>query len=200
MRLPSAPLKPSLNSAGNVESVVPRGALGLLSSSWARARLGDWGTGLMMEFRRALVVYADEGNKVYVPFYQGLLAEIEAETEGAEGALARIDSVLDLAQETGEHWTDAFLHRIRGKILLKRDPTDSTLAENAFRTAIDIAEQQKARSLGLRAALSLAKLYELTGRAAQAHEVLAPALEGFSPSPEFPEVVEAQTLLAALPS
>ena len=175
-------------------------ALGLLSSSWARARLGDWGTGLMMEFRRALVVYADEGNKVYVPFYQGLLAEIEAETEGAEGALARIDSVLDLAQETGEHWTDAFLHRIRGKILLKRDPTNTTLAENAFRTAIDIAEQQKARSLGLRAALSLAKLYESTGRAAQAHEVLAPALEGFSPSPEFPEVVEAQTLLAALPS
>ena len=158
-RLPSAPLKPSLNSAGNVELVMFL-ALGLLSSSWARARLGDWGTGLMMEFRRALVVYADEGNKVYVPFYQGLLAEIEAETEGAEGALARIDSVLDLAQETGEHWTDAFLHRIRGKILLKRDPTNTTLAENAFRTAIDIAEQQKARSLGLRAALSLAKLYE----------------------------------------
>ena len=175
-------------------------ALGLLSSSWARARLDDWGTGLMMEFRRALAVYADEGNKVYVPFYQGLLAEIEAETEGAEGALARIDSVLDLAQETGEHWTDAFLHRIRGKILLKRDPTNTTPAENAFRTAIDIAEQQKARSLGLRAALSLAKLYESTGRAAQAHEVLAPALEGFSPSPEFPEVIEAQTLLAALPS
>jgi hypothetical protein len=48
----------------------------------------------------------------------------------------------------------------------------------------------------LRAALSLAKLYQSTKRAADAHAVLAPALEGFSPTPEFPEIQEAQTLLA----
>ena len=48
------------------------------------------------------------------------------------------------------------------------------------------------------AALSLAKLYQSTNRAADAHAVLAPALEGFSPTPEFPEIAEAQALLAAL--
>ncbi len=46
--------------------------------------------------------------------------------------------------------------------------------------------------------MSLAKLYQSTGRAADAYAVLAPALEGFSPTPEFPEIEEAQTLLAAL--
>ena len=53
-------------------------------------------------------------------------------------------------------------------------------------------------SFELRAALSLAKLYQSTNRAADAHAVLAPALEGFSPTPEFPDIEEAQTLLAAL--
>jgi hypothetical protein len=54
------------------------------------------------------------------------------------------------------------------------------------------------RSLGLRASLSLAKLYQSTDRPAEAHAVLAPALEGFASSPEVPEIAEAQALLAAL--
>ena len=114
------------------------------------------------------------------------LPRLEAEGEGAEAALTRIDEALALAGETGEHWTDAFLHRIRGEILLKRDPANTAPAEEAFLTAIAIAQQQKAKSFELRAALSLAKLYQSTGRAADAHAVLAPALEGFSPTPEFP--------------
>jgi len=57
------------------------------------------------------------------------------------------------------------------------------------------------RSFELRAALALAKLYQSTGRPADAHSVvLAPALAGFSPTPEFPEIAEAQALLTALSS
>ena len=68
----------------------------------------------------------------------------------------------------------------------------------AFQTAIAVAKQQGTRSFELRAALSLAKLYQSTGRPADAHAVLAPALEGFAPTPEMPEIAEAQALLAAL--
>ena len=50
----------------------------------------------------------------------------------------------------------------------------------------------------MRAALALAKLYQSTGRPAEAHAVLAPALEGFAPTPEMPEIAEAQALLTAL--
>ena len=86
----------------------------------------------------------------------------------------------------------------RGEILLERDPANPAPAEEAFQTAIAVAKQQGTRSFELRAALSLAKLYQSTGRPADAHAVLAPALEGFAPTPEMPEIAEAQALLAAL--
>ena len=65
-------------------------------------------------------------------------------------------------------------------------------------TAIAIAQSQKARSFELRAALSLARLYRAANRDADAHAVLAPAVEGFPPTRQFPELAEAQTLLAVL--
>jgi predicted ATPase len=146
---------------------------------------------------QALAAIIDQESKLYVPFFESLLAEIEAQGD-AEGALTRIEEALALAGETGERWNDAFLHRLRGEILRKCDPANTVPAEQAFLTAIAIAQQQKARSFELRAALSLAKLYHSTDRPADAHAVLAPALKGFSPTPEFPEIEQAQTLLAAL--
>ena len=169
---------------------------GALQSAWASARLGGRETGAA-EFRQALAAFTDQGNKVLVPFFQGLLAQIEAQDD-AEGALTRIDEALALADETGEHWSDVFLHCLRGKSLLKRDPANMTPAEDALLTAVAIAQQQKARSFELRAALDLARLYNSTSRAADAHALLSSALKGFSPTPEFPEIAEAQTLLSAL--
>ena len=133
-----------------------------------------------------------------VPFFLGLVAEVEAERESAEAALAGIDGALALAGETGEHWFDAGLHRIRGEILIKQNPADPAAAEAAFLAAIAVAQQQKARSFELRAALSLAKLYQSTGRPIDAHDVLGPALAGFSPTPEFPQIAEAKALFEAL--
>jgi hypothetical protein len=72
------------------------------------------------------------------------------------------------------------------------------MAEEAFLAAIAVAKEHGARSLHLQAALRLAQLYRSTGRPVEAHTVLAPTLEGFSPTPEMPEIAEAQALLAAL--
>jgi predicted ATPase len=83
-------------------------ALGSMSSSWARARLGDRETGVT-ELRQALAAYADQGNKLIAPFFQGLLAEFEAEGQDMEGALARIGQALALASEIEEHLSDALL-------------------------------------------------------------------------------------------
>ena len=171
-------------------------ALGALFSAWASARLGDRESGVT-EFRQALAAYAEQGNKLQAPFYQGLLAEVEAAGQDAEGALARIDEALALAERTGERWADTLLHRIRGDILLKADPKNPARAEDAYRAAIAIAREQGARSFGLQAALKLAKLYQSTGRPVEAHDALAPALDGFAPTPEMPEIAEAQALLAA---
>ena len=172
-------------------------ALGALASAWARAKLGDRDAG-STELRQALAEYVSQGNKFLLPLFRGLLAEIESEGGDAEAALAGIDEALALAGETGEHWFDAGLHRIRGEILLKQNPADPAPAEAAFLAAIAVAQQQKARSFELRAALSLAKLYQSTGRPIDAHDVLGPALEGFSPTPEFPQIAEAKALFEAL--
>jgi predicted ATPase len=172
-------------------------ALGEMQSNWARAWLGDRESGIT-GLREALPAYLDQGNKVFVPLYQGLLAELEAEGNDAYGALHRIDEALALSNGTGERWTDAMLHRIRGTILLKRDPANPAPAEEAFLAAIAIAQAQKARSFELQAALALVKLYQSIGRPADAHAVLEQALEGFAPTPEVREIAEAQALLEQL--
>ena len=86
-------------------------AWGALPLFWARARLHDRETGAT-ELRRALAAYTDQGNRYFVPLFQGLLSELESEGQGAKEALAGIDEALALTQQTGEHWTDALLHRI----------------------------------------------------------------------------------------
>ena len=72
------------------------------------------------------------------------------------------------------------------------------MAEEAFSAAIAVAKEQGARSYHFQAALPLAKLYQSTDRPAEAHAVLAPALEGFSPTPELPEIAQAHALLSQL--
>jgi predicted ATPase len=170
-------------------------ALGTACRGWARAKLGEAQEGIA-ELRNGLTAFTEQGNRTYVPFLQMLLAECEAE-QGGDGALARIEEVLAVVAETGEHWTDALLHRIRGEILLKRNIANTASAEEAFLTAVGIAQQQKAKSFELQAALSVAKLYQSTNRAAAAHAVLASALEGISPTSEFPEIAEAQRLFGS---
>ena len=165
--------------------------------AWAHAKLGDREAG-SAEFRQALEQYASQGNKVQLLFYRGLLAEIEAEGKTPTPLWPGIDGALALAGETGEHWFDAGLHRIRGEILLKQNPADPAPAEAAFLAAIAVAQQQKARSFDLCAALSLAKLHHSTGRPVDAGDVLGPALAGFSSTPEFPAIAEAMQLVAEI--
>jgi tetratricopeptide (TPR) repeat protein len=174
-------------------------AVGELFSSWARAWLVDPKIDAI-EYRNALRNYMDQGNRYFVPFNKGLLAELEAETGDLRSALMSVDEGLTLAQETEQHWSDVSLYRLSGEICLKRDVTNPRPAEEAFQNALKIAQQQHARSFGLRAALSLAKLYQSTGRRADAHAVLAPALEGFAPTPEMPEIAQAQALLEQMES
>ena len=109
-----------------------------------------------------------------------------------------MDDALAELERTENRWYEAEMHRIRAEILLKRDPTDTAAAEQSLHAAIAIAQSQKARSFELRAALSLAKLYRAADRDADAYAVLAPAVEGFPPTQQFPELTEAQTLVAAL--
>ena len=172
-------------------------AYGEFLQPWARWHLGDREGGLAA-MRRGIATCHDMGNVVYTTLFETALAEAEAEAVEIDAALATIDHAVALTERTGQRWCEADTHRVRGEILLKRDQGNTAPAEEAFLTAIAVAQHQQAKSFELRAALSLAKLYHSTGRAADAHAVLAPALEGFAPTPEFPEIQKARALLAAM--
>ena len=154
-------------------------------------------TGLA-EMRRGLDIHREHGRNWPFQSLEAALAEAEANAGETEVGLRRLDEALAELERTEHHTHEAEMHRIRAEILLKRDPADTTAAEQSLHAAIAIAQSQQARSFELRAALSLAKLYCAANRDADAHAALAPAVEGFPPTQQFPELTEAQTLLAAL--
>ena len=148
--------------------------------------------------RRGIATDRETGFVAWLNVNEAALAEAEASAGETDAGLRRLDDALAALERTEEGLYEAEMHRIRGEILLKRDPADTAAAEQSLQAAIAIAQSQKARSFELRAALSLAKLYRAANRDADAHAVLAPAVEGFPPTQQFPELPEAQTLLAAL--
>jgi tetratricopeptide (TPR) repeat protein len=126
------------------------------------------------------------------------LAEAEARAGDSDRAVTILDEALATSDRIGYRTFVAELHRVRGELLLKREPANHAPGEEAFKAGIAIACRQGARSFELRAALGLAKVYQSTGRPVEARTILAPALEGFPPTPEMPEIAEAQALLGNL--
>jgi class 3 adenylate cyclase/tetratricopeptide (TPR) repeat protein len=160
-------------------------------------RLGERQHGLT-EMRHAVERLRNRGVSLGAPWCMTLLAEVEMTAGDAGASLATIDTAIAEAKRTGEHWYMAESERLRGDILLAQHRADKAAAEQAYRTALATAQQQKARSHALRAALSLARLQVATGRSSELQTVLAPALAGFAPTVEVPDVAEAQALLAKL--
>jgi len=151
---------------------------GTFYHGWTHWHAGDREAGAA-EMRQGIALAREHGIGLTMPLYGLLLAEAEAEMGRVEVGLTSLDDLLPEIERTGQRWIEAELHRARGEILLKRDAANPAPAEEAFLIAIAVAKQQATRSFELRAALSLSKLYQSTGRPADAHAVLAQALEGF---------------------
>ena len=160
-------------------------AFGAFLRGWAASHTGGPADGLE-DMRRGVEQLREQN----VLWFDGLLkialAGAEAQARDPARAVAILDEELAMCDRTGYHRAfEAELHRVRGEILLERDPAKPAAAEEALLTAIAVAKQQGARSYELLASLSLAKLYQSTGRPNDAYAVLAPALEGFSRTPEM---------------
>jgi predicted ATPase len=164
---------------------------------WARSADGAEESSLA-EMRHGIALEREQGSVWLLPSFEAALAEAEASAGETDAGLRRLDDALAELERTEQRSYEAEMRRIRAEILLKRDPANAAAAEQSLHAAIAIAQSQKARSFELRAALSLAKVYLAANRDVDAHAVLAPAVEGFPPTQQFPELTEAQALLAAL--
>ena len=172
-------------------------ATGEMLAAAARGHLGD-AAGGAEELRRAQRAAADQGMTGGGWIMIALLGELEAETLGVESALKRIDEAEAIADRVEVRISLPRLHQLRGELLLKRRPSDAAGAEKSWHTAVEIAARQGARSWGLCASLSLARLLQSGHRPLEAYDALAPALEGFTRTPELPEIGEALELLKEL--
>ena len=166
---------------------------------WARRSRGESEAGFA-EMQKGIAIHREQSLLWQMPPQEVALGEAEAAAGNIAPGLKRLDDALAELERTGERWYEAEMHRIRAEILLQRDPANTVATEQSLQTAIAIAQSQKARSFELRAARSLAKLYRAANRDADAHAVLSPPVKDFPPTHQFPELTDAQTLLAALSS
>jgi predicted ATPase len=126
------------------------------------------------------------------------LAEIYGHTGQNEAGLRLLVEAQAVMDRTGERWWEAEVYRLKGELLLQPAPTDERLAETCFRQALDVAHWQKAKSLELRAATSLSRLWQRQGKRKAAHDLLTPIYGWFTEGFDTADLKEASTLLAEL--
>jgi predicted ATPase len=163
---------------------------------WAMAEAGEREAGLAA-MESALVAYNATGATLVRPYYAALIAEAEARCGMADQARARLVAALGAAERTGERVYAAELTRLKGE-LDAPTPGRAADAEAAFRAAQRIARAQESRSLELRAAMSLARLWQSASRTAEAGAVLAPIHARFAEGHDTADLKAAAGLLAAL--
>jgi predicted ATPase len=170
-------------------------AQGAIYRGWVKVKNGDLAEGMSL-LRSGSAAYRASGAELLVPHYIALLAaacEIAAQVE--EGWIL-LDDALQLVERTGEHWFTAELYRQKGRLLLRQGHSDA--AEELYRKALSIAEEQEAKLWELRAAASLARLRRDQGRYAEARDLLAPVYGWFTEGFDTPDLKEAKALLDAL--
>jgi len=90
------------------------------------------------------------------------------------------------------------LYRLKGELLLTRSSEPHTNAETCFRQALEVAQRQGAKSLELRAAMSLSQLWQRQGQRTEGHQLLAPIYGWFTEGFDTADLQEAKALLEAL--
>ena len=147
---------------------------------------------------KALEGYRAAGAEIARPYLLGLLAEVHEATAESEQALGVLAEAADLARTTGERWYEPEIQRRQGELLLRQSITNRRMASARFCQAIAVANQQGGKSLELRAAMSLARLWSDLGRRGQARDLLAPVYGWFKEGFDTADLKAAKALLQEL--
>ena len=145
-----------------------------------------------------MAAYRATGAAVLQTYWCALLAEALNKAGQAEAGLRVLDEALATIRNSGEHRSEAELHRLRGELLLSLSVDNHTEAEGCFHQALSIARHQQAKSLELRAATSLSRLWQHQGKRTAASDLLAPVYGWFTEGFDTTDLQEARALLDAL--
>jgi predicted ATPase len=152
----------------------------------------------MAQMQQGLAAWRATGAEVLRPYGLALLAETYAKVGQREAGLTLLAEALAVAHDTGERRWEAELYRLKGELLLACAAEHQAEAETCFHRALDVARRQEAKSLELRAAMSLARLWQQQGKRAEAHALLAPIYDWFTEGLDTADLQEANMLLGEL--
>jgi predicted ATPase len=122
---------------------------------------------------------------------------VSAQAGQTAAGLEALDEALATLPKSGARWWEAELYRLRGA-LLQHSVAQAGEAEACFQRALAVARRQQAKSLELRAAMSLARLWQQQGKRAEAHALLAPIYGWFTEGFDTADLQDAKALLEAL--
>jgi predicted ATPase len=168
---------------------------GTIFAGWLKVKTGDVAEGIPL-LRSGSAAYRAMGAELWMPQYTALLAEACEIAGQVEEAGTLLDDALQLVERTLERWFAAELNRLKGLLLLCQGRTEA--AEDLYRKALSIAQDQEAKLWELRAAASLARLRRDQGRRAEARDLLAPVYGWFTEGFGTPDLTEAKALLDEL--
>jgi predicted ATPase len=127
-----------------------------------------------------------------------LLADISAHLSHAEDGLQALAEAHTLVEQQEERWWEAEVYRLWGVLLLRQPGTPQAEAEAWLQRALDVARRQEAKALELRAAMSLARLWQQQGRRAETRDLLAPIYGWFTEGFDTADLQDAEALLEEL--
>ncbi len=173
--------------------------VGMIRRGWALARQGAVEEGIR-QLRQGLDALRDMGTALPLSHHLALLAEAYRQGGQVEAGLQALAEALTHLDNTGERCYEAELYRLKGECLLAQSDArcKEREAEECFRQALDVARRQQAKSLELRAAMSLGRLWQRQGKRTEAHQILAEIYGWFTEGFETPDLQEAKALLEAL--
>jgi predicted ATPase len=164
---------------------------------WTLAEQGRVEEG-MVQIRQGLAAWQATGSRIWRPYFLALLADVCAQGGQGEEGLTVLAEALAAVDHTGERLYEAELYRLKGKLLLALPADDQAEAMTCFQHALTVARRQQAKSLELRAAVSLARLWQQQGKGTEAYDLLAPIYGWFTEGFDTADLQEASALLEAL--
>jgi predicted ATPase len=149
------------------------------------------------ELTNGIVAWQAGGAKLMVPYFLGLLAQAYGWVGQFGKGLDAIDHAFAIVEQTGERWYEVELHRLRGELRWMAGASEAEV-ETLFQSACVVAQQQQAKSLELRATMSLCRLWRAQDKGAEAHQLLAGMYGWFTEGFETADLKEARALLDEL--
>jgi predicted ATPase len=172
-------------------------ACGVLVHGWTRVMQGEAESGLA-QMRQALSAIRATGATVPQSLFLGMFADACVHTGQTEAGLHALDEAFAHVATTGERRYEAELHRLQGELLDRHMPGQEEAVETCYQQALTLSQGQGARWLELRAAMSLARLWQQQGKQAEARALLAPVYAWFTEGFDTADLQEARALLEAL--